>query len=75
MSERSAVQNPMLKYADEIGWESISPSKAVRMRRGDTGLYFDDVLKTQLMKRNKGILDQSRCEEIMRQLRLLGPDA
>ena len=24
MSERSAVQNPMLKYADEIGWESIS---------------------------------------------------
>ena len=72
MFERSAVQNPMLKYADEIGWESISPSKAVQMRRGDTGLYFDDVLKTQLIKLNRGILDQSRCQEIMRQLNLLG---
>ncbi len=73
MSERSAVQNPMLKYADEIGWESISPSKAVQMRRGDTGLYFDDVLKTQLIKLNSGILDESRCQEIMRRLKRLRP--
>ena len=25
MSERSAVQNPMLKYAEEIGWEYVRP--------------------------------------------------
>ena len=24
MSERSAVQEPMLKYADEIGWTRVS---------------------------------------------------
>ena len=73
MSERSAVQNPMLKYADKIGWKSVSRSEAMQMRRGDTGLYFIDVLKTQLMKLNDGILDKPRCEEIMRQLRLLSP--
>ena len=73
MSERSAVQNPMLKYADKIGWKSVSRSEAMQMRRGDTGLYFIDVLKTQLMKLNDGILDEPRCEEIMRQLRLLSP--
>ena len=73
MSERSAVQNPMLKYADEIGWESISASEAMRMRRGDTGLYLFDVLETQLMKFNGGVLDQSRCGEVVRQLTLLRP--
>ena len=73
MSESSAVQNPMLKYADKIGWKSVSRSEAMQMRRGDTGLYFIDVLKTQLMKLNRGVLDESRCEEIMRQLRLLSP--
>ena len=73
MSERSAVQNPMIKYADEIGWESISASAAMQMRRGDTGRYFADVLKAQLMKLNRGILDESRCQEIVRQLTLLNP--
>ena len=73
MSERSAVQEPMLKYSDEIGWRSISPSEAMQMRGGDTGLYFADVLETQLMELNKGILDQSGCAGIMRQLCLLKP--
>ncbi len=73
MSERSAVQDPMLQYADEIGWESISGSEAMRMRRGDTRCYFDDVLEAQLMKLNEGILDESRCAEVMRRLNLLNP--
>ena len=73
MSERAAVQDPMLKYANEIGWQSVSRSEAMGLRHGDTGLYFIDLLKVQLMKLNRGILDQSRCEEIMRQLTLLRP--
>ena len=73
MSERAAVQNPMLKYADEIGWKSVSRSEAMQMRRGETGRYFADVLKAQLMKLNRGILDESRCQEILRQLTLLNP--
>ena len=73
MSERSAVQNPMLKYAAEIGWEPISPSDALQMRRGDTGLYFAGVLEAQLMRLNWGILDETRCKEIVRRLNLLNP--
>ncbi len=30
MSERSAVQEPMLKYADEIGWARASRSEAMQ---------------------------------------------
>ncbi len=74
MSERSAVQEPMLKYADEIGWQSVSQSEAMGMRGGDTAaLYFFDVLKAQLLKLNKGIVDASNCAEVMRKLGLLKP--
>ena len=72
MSERSAVQDPMLKYADEIGWKSVSRSEAMQMRHVERGRYFADVLKAQLMRLNRGILDESRCQEILRQLNLLG---
>ena len=72
MSERSAVQEPMLKYADEIGWQSISPSEAMQMRGGNTAaLYFTEVLKAQLLKLNKGIVDDSNCADVIRKLSLL----
>ena len=72
MSERSAVQEPMLKYADGIGWQSISPSEAMQMRGEDTAaLYFIDVLKAQLLKLNTGIVDDSNCADVLRQLGLL----
>ena len=74
MSERSAVQDPLLKYAHEIGWHAISPSEALQMRGGDTtSLYFTDILHAQLMKRNKGVLRESECADVMRQLRSLTP--
>ena len=41
------------------------------MRRGDTGLYFADVLEAQLMRLNWGILDETLCKEIVRRLNLL----
>ena len=72
MSERSAVQEPMLKYADEIDWQSISPSEAMQMRGGNTtARYFTEVLKAQLLKLNKGIVDDSNCADVMRKLGLL----
>ncbi|MDE0041754.1 MAG: type I restriction endonuclease, partial [Candidatus Poribacteria bacterium] len=73
MSERDAVQNPMLRYADEIGWECVSASQALRMRGGDTNLYFADPLETQLLKLNRDVLDEALCKEILRQLNLLHP--
>ena len=72
MSERSAVQEPMLKYADEIGWQVVSPSEAMQMRGGDTAArYFTEVLKAQLLKLNKGVVDDSNCPDVMRRIGLL----
>ena len=72
MSERSAVQEPMIRYADEIGWRSISSTEALQMRGGDnTSLYFTDVLKAQLLKLNKGVIDDSHCADVIRRLGLI----
>ena len=72
MSERSVVQDPLLKYANEIGWARVSRSEAMQMRGGNTAArYFTEVLKAQLLKLNKGIVDDSNCADVMRQLGLL----
>lgn len=73
MSERTAVQNPMLRYAGEIGWERVTREEALRLRAGETGLSFGDVLRAQLLRLNPGVVDAARTDEIVRQLNLLRP--
>ncbi len=73
MSERTSVQLPMIKYAGEIGWAYIKPDEALRMRGGESGLYFTEILEAQLIRLNPGVVDIGRAQEIMRQLSLLKP--
>ncbi len=73
MSERYAVQNPMLRYAGEIGWDYLKPEQALRLRGGDTGLYLTEVLEAQLLRLNPGIVDIGRAADIIRRLNLLRP--
>lgn len=71
--ERSAVQNPMLKYAGEIGWEYVRPEEALRLRVGDIGLYFTDILEERLLRLNPDALDVGHAGEVIRKLNLLRP--
>ena len=73
MSEASAVQNPMIKYAAQIGWQPVSRKQALEWRGGDTGLFFTDILQAQLLKLNPGVVDADRVRQIARQLSLLNP--
>ncbi len=52
MSERYAVQNPMIRYAQQIGWAYVRPEDALRLRGGETGRFFVDVLVAQLLALN-----------------------
>lgn len=66
MSERSAVQEPLLNYANEIGWTHITHAEAMQMRGGNTtARYFEDTLKLQLIKLNNGIVDDSNCSDVI----------
>jgi len=73
MSEYSAVQKPMLDYAEQIGWAKVSRDEALHLRGGESGLYFTDILRQQLIALNPGIVDVARANEIIRQLTLLRP--
>jgi hypothetical protein len=73
MSERSAVQKPMLRYAQEIGWDYVEPEQALIRRSGEAGLYFKDVLETQLLRLNSAVVDASCLPDILRRLNLLRP--
>ncbi|MGI8587810.1 MAG: type I restriction endonuclease subunit R [Chloroflexia bacterium] len=73
MSERSAVQNPMLHYAAAIGWEYIKPEAALALRGGETGLYFTHVLEAQLQRLNPGVVNAGQAADISRRLSLLTP--
>ncbi len=67
------MQNPLLRYAAQIGWEYVPAAEALRRRQGDTGLYFGAVLAGQLERLNPSVVDAARAAEIGRQLRLLPP--
>ncbi len=73
MSEQSAVQKPMIRYATEVGWKYVKPEEALRLRGGETGRFFRGVLEAQLLRLNPEFLDVSLAGEVLRQLDLLVP--
>lgn len=71
--EKTAVQYPLLRYAEEAGWERISPEEALRLRGGRTGIFLNDVLVNQLQLLNPGGIDHQRAEEIIKRLGRISP--
>ena len=67
-SERKAVQNPLIRYATEVGWTYVGPDEALRLRRGREGAVFHDVLVAQLQRLNPGIVDGRAAGEIISRL-------
>ena len=68
MSERKIVQEPLIKYAKQIGWTYLNRDEAVALRQGEAGLFFYNILKEQLMNLNKGIINSEKANEIIKRL-------
>jgi type I restriction enzyme R subunit len=73
-NERTAVQNPFLRYAQEAGWTYLPPEEATRLRRGETGLVLHEVLVSQLQAFNPGVVDLQRAEDIAGRLVRVRPN-
>src|SRR3989339_685477 len=81
MTERTAVQKPILKYAQDLGWEIISRPDAEVKRGFDTSavsiqdrarnasLFFDDILYQKARQFNPKLEDTK--EELIRKLSIL----
>ncbi|HEC87949.1 MAG TPA: HsdR family type I site-specific deoxyribonuclease [Thermoplasmata archaeon] len=66
-NERKAVQEPTIKYAQEIGWNYVSPDDALNLRNGKTGIVFRDIFIKQMKKLNDFITDEL-ADELIKQI-------
>lgn len=71
--ERSAVQNPLLRYAEEAGWQRISTEEASRLRGGRTGIFLREVLLDRLQRLNPATVDRQRAEVVIKRLGRISP--
>jgi len=67
-SERSSVQNPLIRYAVEAGWDYLPPDEALRLRRGAESPVLHEVLIQQLQRLNPGVVDLQRAERVVNRL-------
>jgi len=68
-TERSSVQNVLIQYACEVGWEYVKPEDAERLRGGRTGLIFREVFSDRLARMNDfidSVMIEDKIKEIER---------
>src|SRR2546423_10386338 len=67
-TESATVQNPLLSYAGEIGWEIVPQAEAVSLRKGEGGMFFYNLLEETLLRLNPGIITPENVDDVIRRL-------
>lgn len=63
-SERQVVQQPLIRYATEVGWTYLSLDDALRVRRGETSPILWDTFIQKAQSLNPDTVDHLKAEEI-----------
>ena len=72
-SERPGVQNRIIEYARQIGWNYISPDDAIRLRGGETGIMLREVFKNEIVRLNPDI-DSGDIDNLIKNIETVSPD-
>jgi len=67
-TESVTVQHPLTKYAREAGWTIVPQNDANTFRRGESGLFFYDLLKQKIQALNAGFMTPELADEVIRSL-------
>ncbi len=67
-TESTTVQNPLVSYADEIGWSLVLQSEALSLRKGEGGTFFYKLLEETLLRLNPGIITPENVDDVIRRL-------
>ena len=67
-SERATVQNPLVAYATEIGWQYLPRETALTLRRGTAGTLLYPLLRDRLVALNPGAVGGEAAEQIIARL-------
>lgn len=67
-TERATIQDPLVKYASNVGWNAVSEDDQLTLRQGETGLFFYQVLRDQLIAFNPGVVTASNVDEVIKRI-------
>src|SRR5437870_3021132 len=67
-TEAATVQNPLVRYANKIGWEIVPQTEAVTLRKGEGGMFFYNLLAETLLRLNPGIITLENVDDVVRRL-------
>ncbi|MGB9762556.1 MAG: type I restriction endonuclease subunit R [Minisyncoccia bacterium] len=71
--EKASVQNPIIKYAVDNGWEYITPDECLRMRQGETGIILREIFEAQMMKLNPDFMDGNIINDLIKKIENIRP--
>ena len=67
-TESKTVEEPLIKYAIQAGWEYVIPKAALNLRKGETGKWFYSVLRESLIKLNSDFLNEGNVNELIQKM-------
>ncbi len=67
-TEANVVQNPLIRYAEEIGWVYLSPEQALTLRRGESGTLLYSLLRDKLIHLNPGVIDLANADAVIQRI-------
>lgn len=67
-SEKASVQDPIIKYSNELGWKYISQDDALRLRGGETGLILRQIFTGQVIRLNSDFANLETTNAIIKRL-------
>ncbi|MEW6326418.1 MAG: HsdR family type I site-specific deoxyribonuclease [Thermodesulfobacteriota bacterium] len=67
-TEKPTVQDPIVKYAEEIGWEVVPQEEALSLRKGESGPLFYRVLEEKLIELNPGLISRENVDDIVHRM-------
>jgi type I restriction enzyme R subunit len=71
--EKEAIQNPLIKYATQIGWIYLPPEEATRLRNSKQGFVLKEVFVNQIQKLNPEFMDNLLAEDLIKRLERIPP--
>ena len=67
-TEAVTVQHTLTRYARDAGWSIVPQEQATTLRRGESGLFFYDLLKRKLQALNSEFITPELADDVIHRL-------
>jgi type I restriction enzyme, R subunit len=68
ITELVSVQIPLVRHAESIGWEVVSPEVSLGKRGGAAGLFHYPELEAALLRLNPGVVTPENVQSVIQEL-------